>query len=255
MKDKLMLLAAVLIIIIFVAFVLTVLIGTAAWWLYALIYALLFYIWYKPVLVFYHSWRSGHMLKRRDFSGVSQAYFQIARLKKNEGYGDYAEGLAYYYERNWAKARESLEEALNRGIRTQKKIIEPLTKMILIATLIELKQWSKAKTIIDSLDDKLKERSSLPPKLQVIYFPLKGEWLFHQEHYAEALEIFEKSYVRYPDLMGEEAYYYAVLLQQNHRTEEAITVLQTLLQQNNRWKFFRINAKKAEKLLEELRHS
>jgi tetratricopeptide (TPR) repeat protein len=235
-----------------VASVFSVIFTATSIWTYVLIYLLLLYIWYKPTLVLYHSLKAGHMLKKKDYLAVGKEYHKIADLKKNEGYGDYANGLAYYYQKKFPQAKDSFEKALERGIKTQKKSIEPLTKMALTATYIELKKWKKAEEYIEDMEKGLESRNKIPPKLLAIFYPIKGEFLYHQGQEEDALRAFELGYAKYPELMGEEAYYYAKLLVHRNKYDEAKQILQKLLSQDQQWKFFRIKEEAAIQLLKQI---
>jgi tetratricopeptide (TPR) repeat protein len=247
-----MIIAVLLICSLFVAFIFSVIFTTTSPWTYVVIYLLLFYIWYKPTLVLYHSIKAGHMLKKKEYSGVSKEYQKIAELKKNEGYGDYANGLAYYYQKNFSQAKDFFEKALERGIRTQKKAIEPLTKMALVATYMELKKWRKAQEYIEEIEHNMESGKKLSPKLLAIFYPIKGEFLYHQKQEESALRAFQLGYTRYPELMGEESYYYAKLLIQRQKYDEAKDILQKLLSPSQKWKFFRVKEEEAMQLLKQV---
>lgn len=192
------------------------------------------------------------MLKKRDYDAVSEEYRKISSLKKNEGYGDYASGLAYYYQKNYSKAREAFEAALERGIKTQKKSMEPLVKIALITTNIELKKWKNAQEQIEELEMGMEKGKKLPVKLHAIFYPIKGEFLYHHNEEENAFFAYELGYARYPELMGEEAYYYAKLLIARKKNEDAKRILLKLLSPEHSWKFFRIEEEEAQKLLEEI---
>lgn len=204
------------------------------------------------MLVLYHSLKAGHMLKKKEYNAVSEEYKKIASLKKNEGYGDYALGLAYYYQRNFSKAKEAFENALERGIKTQKRSMTPLVKIALITTNIELKKWKNAQQQIEELEQDMEKGKKLPVKLHAIFYPIKGEFLYYHKQEERALRAFELGYLRYPELMGEEGFYYAKLLLNRQKNEEAKMILTKLLNQENRWKFFRIREEEAQQLLQEI---
>lgn len=204
------------------------------------------------MLVLYHSVKAGHMLKKKDYRGVSSHYEQIAQLKKNEGYGDYAEGLAYYYQKNWNQAREAFESGLERGIKYQKKSMEPLTKMALITTYMQLNKWNKAGQLLEQIENDMDQGKKIPAKLHAVFNPIKGEFLYHKQLVESALSAFRLGYARYPELMGEEAYYYAKLLAGKNQVEEAKAILDQLLNDENDWKFFRISVEDVKNLWNEL---
>jgi tetratricopeptide (TPR) repeat protein len=247
-----MIIAVLLVCSLFVAFIFSVIFTTTSPWTYVVIYLLLFYIWYKPTLVLYHSIKAGHMLKKKDFIGVSNEYQKIAVLRKKEGYGDYANGLAYYYQKNYSLAKDSFEKALERGIKTQKKAIEPLTKMALVATNMELKKWKKAQEYIEDIEHNMESGKKVSPKLLAIFYPLKGEFLYHQKQEESALRAFQLGYTRYPELIGEESYYYAKLLIQRQKYDQARNILQKLLSPGQTWKFFRVKEEEAIQLLKQI---
>ncbi|GGK12042.1 hypothetical protein GCM10010965_01310 [Caldalkalibacillus thermarum] len=180
MKRTVIFILALIIMVLFVSVVLVVLFSGASLWLYALIYLVLIFLWYKPALVFYHSFRAGHMLKQGDLKGVSLSYQHIARLKRHEGYGDYAQGLACYYQRDWHQAKAAFEKALERGIKTQPKTTEPLTKMALMAVNMQLGKQREAKRWMVDIEEQLAEGRRLSSKLLALFYALKGEWLYHQ---------------------------------------------------------------------------
>jgi tetratricopeptide (TPR) repeat protein len=246
--TEIIFLLALFLLILVVALIIFVLFAGPSLWVYACIFVLLFFLWYKPLLVLYHSFKAGHMLKQMDFEGVSAQYNKMAELKQKEGFGDYARGLAHYYRKNWIQARKSLEKALERGIKTQHKTIEPLTKIILMTTYMELGQMRLAKETMDDIDEHYLQGKKLPSKLQGVYHPLKGEWFYHNGNVDAALDCFEKGYASFPDLIGEEAYYYARLLAERQQKDEAQRILRPLTD-HQRWKFFRISPEKAEALL------
>lgn len=204
------------------------------------------------MLVLYHSLKAGHMLKKKEYDAVSEEYRKISKIKNNEGYGDYALGLAYYYQKNFSKAREAFETALERGIKTQKKSMEPLVKIALITTNIELKQWKNAQQQIEDIEKDMEKGKKLPVKLHAIFYPIKGEFLYYHKEEESALRAFELGYLRFPELMGEEAFYYAKLLITRQKNEKAKEILSKLLRQEHRWKFFRIKEEEAQQLLEEI---
>ncbi len=189
------------------------------------------------------------MLKHRDYEAVAYEYNKIAPLKKNEGYADYAYGLGYYYQKKFQSAKQAFERALEKGIRTQKKTMEPLVKIALITTNVELRKWNEAKKWIDDLEKEMEKGKKLNPKLLSIYYPIKGEYFYHLQRYQEAKRAFDLAYIRYPDLVGEEAYYYAHLLHKEGEDKKAKEILRKLLQEKHAWKFFRVPKQKAIDLL------
>jgi tetratricopeptide (TPR) repeat protein len=220
---------------------------------YSLFYFLLLVIWYKPVLVLYHSLRAGHMLKKKKYTQVSEHYFKIAQIKKKEGYGDYAKGLAYYYQKDFKEARSSLESALAKGIRSQKKSSVPITKLALLTVYMELKKWHSASQLLQELEaDVSNKKKVFPNKLLAIFLPIKGEYLYYQNMKEEAFLAFQEGYAKYPDLMGEEAFIYAKILSERGERNQAISILTNLLSLENEWKFFRMNKREAKLLLENI---
>ncbi|MDQ0339821.1 tetratricopeptide (TPR) repeat protein [Caldalkalibacillus uzonensis] len=250
LKGTVLFILALSLIALFVAVVLFTLFSGASLWLYAIIYFVLIFLWYKPVLVFYHSFRAGHMLKQGDLEGVSLSYQHIARLKRNEGYGDYAQGLAYYYQRDWHKAKAAFERALERGIKTQKKTMEPLTRMALMAVNMQLGKKREAMQWMNEIEEQMNTGNHLSSKLLALFYTLKGEWLYHQGQQGESEKAFELAHAHDADLIGEEAYYYAKLLVELGKEAQAKRVLKRLLDPQNKWEFLRVDRKQAEKLLQ-----
>lgn len=251
LKQKILFLSGLLLILLFTMLVISIVFVGQSWWIYVLIYAVLIYLWYKPLLVIYHSTVARHMLKEMNYTGVSAEYNKIAQLRKNEGYGDYAQGIAHYYQKQWIHAKQALQKALDKGITTQKKSMEPLAKIILMTTFIELGELNKVKRIIAELDEDIQKKGKIPPKLYSVYYPIKAEWQYHQGMHTEAIQSFATAYEYQPELIGEEAYYYAKLLIEDQQFEHAQSILDDLLLKDNRWKFFRISEADAVKLKQE----
>lgn len=252
MKITIVFLALIFLLIFFLTIFITILFASPAWWVYLFIYAGLFLFWYKPVLVFYHSYRAEHLLKAREYEGVSQEYEKIAHIKKNEGYGDFATGMAHYYRKHWQHAEQSLNEALDRGIKTQKKSFEPLARLILFALAMEKGHHDRAEQLYEQLQEPMLKKNKPSPKLKALYGALKGEWLYRQGHEQEALEIFEETYENDRDVLGDEAYYYAKLLIKKGLNEQAESILTQLLEEDQRWKLFRVSYGQVKKLKQQL---
>lgn len=251
MKGKALFLLAFIVGLVGVIYFFSVL-YTASWWVYAIIYFLLFYLWAKPLLVLYHSLLAGHMLKKRAYTRVAEEYDKIADLKKVEGYSNYAKGLAYYYRKEYKQAEEQFHTALERGIRTQRKANEFLTQVALATVNMEQKRWQAAGKIFQEIEQTLEKGGQRPSsKLLSVYYPLYGEWLFKQKQFDKARQCFDLAYVRHPELVGEEAYYYAKLLLQNSEHEKACKLLNHLLHPNNQWKIFRLSVEEVRQLYNE----
>jgi tetratricopeptide (TPR) repeat protein len=239
LKETLWVLGALLVVFFALVLVLSLLF-TTSWWFYALIYLLLIALWYKPTLVFYHSMKAGHMLKRREFEAAAQLYEKIAHLKQKEGYGDYAQGLAFYYRRHFQQAKRSFERALERGIKTQKQAMEPLVNVALLTLELELKRWKHAQEMMDRFEKEMEGGKKVSPKILSLFYALKGEYLYKKGRLEEAASSFKQAYARFPELMGEEAYFYARTLYELGRKEEAVKLLKDLLAPKHEWKFFRL---------------
>jgi hypothetical protein len=79
--TEIIFLLALFLLILVVALMIFVLFAGPSLWVYACIFVLLFFLWYKPLLVLYHSFKAGHMLKQMDFEGVSAQYNKMTELK------------------------------------------------------------------------------------------------------------------------------------------------------------------------------
>jgi tetratricopeptide (TPR) repeat protein len=250
MNNQLKVIAAFVVGFFLVVGCLVLLFSIESFYLYVLIYIILFMFWYKPMLILYHSLRAGHMLKKKAYDDVSKAYEQIMNIKKNEGYGLFAQGMAHYYQQAFKDATVSIEQAFKQGIKTQRKTTEPLAKMVLLACYMELKKWHKAQQIIEDLQEQINKDKHFPDKLKTLFYPLKGEFHVQHQHLEEGKKAFELGYSKYPELMGEEGYYYAQILKDEGRLDEAKKLLEQLLDEENDWRFFRVPKQKAVSLLQ-----
>lgn len=248
LRNVLWVLGALFIVFLTLTLILSLL-YTSHWWFYTLIYLLLIGIWYRPMLVFYHSLRAGHMLKQRKFEEAAQSYENIAFIKRKEGYGDYARGLANYYRRQFSQANRFFEQALDKGIRTQKQSIEPLVKVARLSTEIEIKNWKQAQETMLSFEKEMEEGKKVSPKILSLYYALKGEYLYKKGKIEEAHQAFNQAYARFPDLKGEEAYYFACTLYARGLKGEAIHELKQILAPKHRWKLFRLSFEEVQKQL------